>query len=45
VVTGGGDDLFERAADAITATIPRAERRTLEGQGHVADPAAVVPIA
>ena len=39
VATGGRDDFFERAADAIAASVPRAERRTLAGQGHVVDPA------
>jgi pimeloyl-ACP methyl ester carboxylesterase len=45
VATGGrGGDLFESAADAITASIPRAERRTVEGQGHVVDPKALAPV-
>jgi pimeloyl-ACP methyl ester carboxylesterase len=44
VLTGGGDDFFERAADAIAAALPRAERHTLEGQSHVADPKAVAPV-
>jgi hypothetical protein len=44
VVTGGGADLFERAADAIAASVPDAERLTLDGQGHVADPAALAPV-
>jgi pimeloyl-ACP methyl ester carboxylesterase len=30
---------FDEAADAIAATIPKAERLVIEGQGHVADPA------
>lgn len=49
VLTGGVDpadqhmggfppDFFGRAADAIAARVPHVERRTLEGQGHVADP-------
>jgi pimeloyl-ACP methyl ester carboxylesterase len=37
VATGGGNDLFEAAADAIAVTIPNAERRVLRGQGHVVD--------
>jgi pimeloyl-ACP methyl ester carboxylesterase len=37
-------DLFDRAADAIAASVPRAERLTLAGQGHVADPKVVVPV-
>lgn len=44
VATGGGDDFYELAADAITASIPRAERQTFDGQGHVADPKAVAPV-
>jgi pimeloyl-ACP methyl ester carboxylesterase len=32
---------LDAAADAIAAAIPRAERDTLAGQGHVADPDAV----
>lgn len=35
---------LDDAADAIAASLPHAERRTLEGQGHVADPRAVVPV-
>jgi pimeloyl-ACP methyl ester carboxylesterase len=38
VATGGGDEFFEQAADAITASLPRADRRSLAGQGHVVDP-------
>jgi pimeloyl-ACP methyl ester carboxylesterase len=41
VLTGGGAEFFELAADAIAAAIPGAERTVLEGQGHVADPKAV----
>jgi pimeloyl-ACP methyl ester carboxylesterase len=35
---GGGGDFFARAADAIAAGIPRAQRLTVEGQTHQADP-------
>jgi pimeloyl-ACP methyl ester carboxylesterase len=35
---------LDDAADAIADSLPNAERVTLEGQGHVADPAAVVPL-
>jgi pimeloyl-ACP methyl ester carboxylesterase len=38
VTTGGGAELFDPAADAIAASVPRAERLMLEAQGHVADP-------
>lgn len=34
---------LDDAADAIVASLPHAERVTLEGQGHVADPRSVVP--
>jgi len=37
-------DFFDQAADAIAASIPHAQRRTIEGQGHVADPKAVAPL-
>jgi pimeloyl-ACP methyl ester carboxylesterase len=43
VATGGGDPFFERAADAIAASIPNAERLTLGGQGHAVDPKAMAP--
>ena len=35
---------LDDAADAVANSLPRAERVTLEGQGHVADPAALVPL-
>jgi len=31
-------DFFDRAAKAITAAIPKTERQTLDGQGHVVAP-------
>lgn len=34
-------DFYQQAADAIVGTIPHAERHTLEGQTHVADPKVV----
>ncbi len=37
-------DLFDRAAEAIVAIVPQAERVTLPGQSHVADPAVVAPV-
>jgi hypothetical protein len=37
-------DFFTRAADAVAASIPHAERQTIEGQGHVADPQALAPV-
>jgi hypothetical protein len=30
-------------ADAITASVPHAVRRAIEGSGHVANPATVAP--
>jgi pimeloyl-ACP methyl ester carboxylesterase len=41
VLTGGGVEFFELAADAVAAAIPSAERAVLEGQGHMADPKSV----
>jgi hypothetical protein len=35
---------LDRAADAIAASIPHAQRQTLEGQPHVADPKALAPV-
>ena len=44
VATGGGDELFERAADAVAAAVPGARRATLAGQGHLVDPKALAPL-
>ena len=41
VATGGGNDFFESAADAIAASLPNGQRLTLTGQGHVVDPKAM----
>jgi pimeloyl-ACP methyl ester carboxylesterase len=41
---GGGGDFFDRAADAIAASIPNAERQTVEGQTHMVDPKALAPV-
>ncbi|WP_433759543.1 alpha/beta fold hydrolase [Nocardia sp. CA-135398] len=35
---------LDAAADAVAAGLPHAHRQTLKGQGHVADPHAVVPV-
>jgi pimeloyl-ACP methyl ester carboxylesterase len=40
----GGGDFFDQAADAIAASIPRAERLTLEGQTHMVDPKALASV-
>lgn len=42
--TGLPADFFRRAADAVAAGLPNATRATLDGQGHVADPAALAPV-
>jgi pimeloyl-ACP methyl ester carboxylesterase len=41
---GGGGDFFGKAADAIAASIPQAERQTIEGQTHMVDPKALAPV-
>jgi pimeloyl-ACP methyl ester carboxylesterase len=41
---GGGGDFFEQAAAAIAASIPGAERQTVEGQTHMVDPKALAPV-
>jgi pimeloyl-ACP methyl ester carboxylesterase len=41
---GGGGDFFARAADAIAASIPQAERQTIEGQTHMVDPKVLAPV-
>ena len=38
VATGGSNDYFEQAADAVAASLAHAERQVIEGQGHVVDP-------
>ncbi len=40
----GGGDFFARAADAVAASIPRAQRLTLEGQTHMVDPKVLAPV-
>jgi pimeloyl-ACP methyl ester carboxylesterase len=42
-VSGGGS-FFDDAADAIAASLPRAERRVVEGQTHKVDPKAIAPV-
>jgi pimeloyl-ACP methyl ester carboxylesterase len=41
VATGGADPFFTRAADAVAEHLPRGERETFAGQGHVPDPVVV----
>jgi pimeloyl-ACP methyl ester carboxylesterase len=43
-VSGQPPGFFDRAADAVAAGVPRAERHTFAGQGHVADPKVVAPV-
>jgi pimeloyl-ACP methyl ester carboxylesterase len=38
VATGGTNEYFEQAADAVAASLAYAERQVIEGQGHVVDP-------
>jgi hypothetical protein len=38
VATGGSNDYFEQAADAVAASLAHAERQVIAEQGHVADP-------
>ena len=35
---GLGPGFFDEAADAIAAALPKAERRVIDGETHVADP-------
>jgi pimeloyl-ACP methyl ester carboxylesterase len=44
VVTGGGTGLFEAAADAIAASMPKADRRVLAGQEHVVESSVMAPL-
>jgi pimeloyl-ACP methyl ester carboxylesterase len=44
VATGGGAPFFEQAADAIATAVPQAQRITIEGQGHTADPQTVASV-
>jgi pimeloyl-ACP methyl ester carboxylesterase len=45
VLTGADEaGFYGPGADALVATLPGAERQTLAGQGHVADPAAVAAV-
>jgi pimeloyl-ACP methyl ester carboxylesterase len=37
-------DFFERAAEAIVASVPDAEHRTVEGQSHAVEPKAIAPM-
>jgi pimeloyl-ACP methyl ester carboxylesterase len=43
LVLTGDNPFFHDAATAIAKTVPNAQRETLAGQGHVADPKALAP--
>lgn len=43
-MAGLGAGFFDDAADAIVASIPKAERDVIPQEGHVADPKAVAPV-
>jgi pimeloyl-ACP methyl ester carboxylesterase len=40
----GGGDFFDAAADAIAASVPKAERQVIAGQTHMVDPKALAPV-
>jgi hypothetical protein len=48
ILVGGGlldpANFFHDAGNAVAAAVPHAERRTIEIQGHVADPKVLAPI-
>jgi pimeloyl-ACP methyl ester carboxylesterase len=44
VLTGGRDDFFERAADAVAARLPHARRHVLVGQSHAVDAKPLAPV-
>jgi pimeloyl-ACP methyl ester carboxylesterase len=44
VATGGSNEYFEQAADAVAASLADAVRQVIEGQGHVVDPKAMAAV-
>lgn len=44
MLTGGGNPYFAAAADAVAGIVPNAERRVVEGMGHVPDRDAIAPV-
>jgi pimeloyl-ACP methyl ester carboxylesterase len=44
VLTGGGSEFFETAADTLAERLPAGQRRIMPGQGHVADAKAVASV-
>ncbi len=43
VLDGGETPWLSHAAEAVANALPRAQRRTLKGQPHNVDPAAIAP--
>lgn len=43
VIDGATTPWMSRSADTVTSAIPGAQHRTLQGQPHNVDPAAVAP--
>jgi pimeloyl-ACP methyl ester carboxylesterase len=43
-VAGLPVDFFDQAADAIAASVPDAQRQTLDGQTHIVDPKKLAPV-
>jgi len=44
VIDGGSTSWISNAAEAVAASLPNAQRRTLHGQPHNVDPAAIAPV-
>ena len=44
VASGGASGFFEASADVVAASIPKAERTTMAGQGHVVDPGTMAAV-
>jgi pimeloyl-ACP methyl ester carboxylesterase len=44
VIDGGQSPWLTHAADAVAATLPNAQRRTIEGQPHNVDHNAIAPV-
>jgi pimeloyl-ACP methyl ester carboxylesterase len=44
VIDGGTTPFLSQAAQEVAASLPNAQRRTLEGQPHNVDPAVLAPV-
>ena len=44
VIDGATTPWMSRSADTVASAIPGAKRRTLQGQPHNVDPAAIAPV-